>query len=68
MPGAIAKKQSLEAGDVLSQQLNLLSGAAAGILRGAGVPIMPVSRAERIGTRIASCTTVVLVARCDVKP
>jgi phosphate butyryltransferase len=54
----------LEAGNMLAKQLIFLSGAeAAGIVLGAGVPIILTSRADSARTRIASCALGVLVAR-----
>jgi phosphate butyryltransferase len=56
----------LEAGNMLAKQLIFLSGAeAAGIVLGAGVPIILTSRADSARTRIASCALGVLVARAD---
>jgi phosphotransacetylase len=58
----------LEAGNMLAKQLIFLSGAeAAGIVLGAGVPIILTSRADSARTRIASCALGVLVARAGNK-
>jgi phosphate butyryltransferase len=54
----------LEAGNVLAKQLTFLSGAeAAGIVMGASVPIILISRADSAGTRLASCALAVLLSR-----
>lgn len=54
----------LEAGNVLAKQLTFLCGAeAAGIVMGASVPIILISRADSAGTRLASCALAVLLSR-----
>jgi phosphate acetyltransferase len=54
----------LESGNMLAKQLTFLAGAdAAGIVRGASVPIILTSRADNERTRLASCALAVLVAR-----
>jgi phosphate acetyltransferase len=53
----------LEAGNMLAKSLSFLAGAdAAGIVRGARVPIILTSRADSLLTRLASCAAAVLVA------
>ncbi len=57
----------LEAGNMLAKQLTFMSGAeAAGVVLGAGVPIILTSRADSARTRIASCALAVLVARAQL--
>jgi phosphate butyryltransferase len=59
----------LEAGNLLVKQLTFLSGAvAAGIVLGAKVPIILVSRADGAATRLASCALGVLIARAEREP
>jgi phosphate butyryltransferase len=54
----------LEAGNMLGKQLTFMSGAeAAGIVLGASVPIILLSRADSARNRLASCALAVLVAR-----
>jgi phosphate acetyltransferase/phosphate butyryltransferase len=54
----------LESGNLLAKQLEYLGGAvSAGIVLGAKVPIVLVSRADSSQSRIASCAIAVLVAR-----
>jgi phosphate acetyltransferase len=53
----------LEAGNMLSKQLQYLAGAeAAGIVLGARVPIVLTSRADNVRTRLASIAVMKLVA------
>ncbi len=53
----------LEAGNILAKQLTFLANAAcAGMVLGARVPIILTSRADSVGTRIASCAVGMLVA------
>jgi phosphate acetyltransferase len=53
----------LEAGNMLAKNLTFLANAdAAGIVLGAGVPIILTSRADSIRTRMASCAIAVLYA------
>jgi len=53
----------LEAGNMLAKSLTFLAGAdAAGIVLGARVPIILTSRADSLGTRLASCAVAALVA------
>jgi phosphate acetyltransferase len=53
----------LEAGNMLSKQLQYLAGAdAAGIVLGARVPIVLTSRADNVRTRLASVAVMKLVA------
>ena len=54
----------LEAGNMLAKSLSFLASAdAAGIVRGARVPIILTSRADSVMTRRASCAVAVLVAK-----
>lgn len=54
----------LEAGNILSKQLQYLAGAtAAGIVMGARVPIILTSRADGSLERLASSAVALLVAR-----
>lgn len=54
----------LESGNLLAKQLEYLGGAAsAGIVLGAKVPIVLVSRADSGQSRIASCAIALLIAR-----
>ena len=53
----------LEAGNMLAKSLSFLAGAdAAGIVLGARVPIILTSRADSVGSRLASCGIAALVA------
>ncbi len=53
----------LEAGNMLAKSLSFLAGAdAAGIILGARVPIILMSRANSLLTRLASCAVALLVA------
>jgi phosphate acetyltransferase len=53
----------LEAGNMLSKQLQYLAGAdAAGIVLGTRVPIVLTSRADTVRVRLASCAVMKLVA------
>lgn len=53
----------LEAGNMLAKQLILLGNASsAGIILGAGVPIMLTSRADGVQSRVGSCALAVLMA------
>ncbi len=58
----------LEAGNMMTKRLSFLSGAAAGIVLGAWVPIIVTSRTDSARTRVASCALGVLVARAGAKP
>jgi phosphate butyryltransferase len=59
---------NLEAGNMLAKQLTFLGGAdAAGIVLGAGVPIILTSRADSLRTRLASCAVAVLLTRARNK-
>jgi phosphate butyryltransferase len=54
----------LEAGNMIAKSLLFLSGAeAAGVVLGASVPMILSSRADSLGTRLASCAVAVLMAR-----
>jgi phosphate acetyltransferase len=54
---------NLEAGNMLAKQMTFSGGAdAAGIVLGAGVPIILTSRADSVRTRLASCAVAVLAA------
>ncbi len=54
----------LEAGNMLAKQLSFLSGAeAAGIVLGATVPIILISRVDSARTRLASRALSVVMAR-----
>jgi phosphate acetyltransferase len=54
----------LESGNMLAKQLEYLADAqAAGVVVGARVPIVLVSRADSVQTRIASCAVALLMAR-----
>jgi phosphate acetyltransferase len=54
----------LESGNMLAKQLEYLADAqAAGVVTGARVPIVLVSRADSVQTRIASCAVALLMAR-----
>ena len=53
----------LEAGNILAKQLSFLANAdAAGLVLGARVPIILVSRADNVRSRIASCAVAMLAA------
>jgi phosphate acetyltransferase len=53
----------LEAGNMLAKSLTFLADAdAAGIVLGARVPIILTSRADSVGTRLASCAVAALLA------
>ncbi len=55
---------SLEAGNMLAKQLASLSGAeAAGVVIGASVPVVLVSRADSVRARVTSCAIAVLMAK-----
>ncbi len=57
---------NLEAGNMIAKQLTFLTGAdAAAIVLGARVPIVLTSRADSVGTRLASTALAVLVARAN---
>ena len=54
----------LEAGNMLAKSLSFMADAdAAGIVLGARVPIVLTSRADSVGTRLASCAVAALVAK-----
>jgi phosphate acetyltransferase len=54
----------LEAGNMLAKSLSFMADAdAAGIVLGARVPIILTSRADSVGTRLASCAIAALVAK-----
>jgi phosphate acetyltransferase len=54
----------LEAGNMLAKSLSFMADAdAAGIVLGARVPIILTSRADSVGTRLASCAVAALVAK-----
>ncbi len=54
---------NLEAGNMLAKQMTMADGAdAAGIVLGAGVPIILTSRADSVRTRLVSCAVAVLAA------
>jgi phosphotransacetylase len=53
----------IEAGNILVKQMTFLGGAdAAGVVLGATVPIILVSRADSVRTRVASCAVAVALA------
>jgi phosphate acetyltransferase len=53
----------LEAGNMLAKNLTfMLKADAAGLVLGARVPIVLTSRADSVGTRLASCAAAVLYA------
>lgn len=53
----------LEAGNILAKQLSFLANAeSAGLVLGARVPVILTSRADSVGSRIASCAIAKLVA------
>jgi phosphate acetyltransferase len=57
---------NLEAGNMLAKQMTFSGGAdAAGIVLGAGVPIILTSRADSVRTRLASCAVALLAAHCS---
>jgi phosphotransacetylase len=56
----------LQAGNMLSKQLQYLAGAdAAGIVLGTRVPVVLTSRADTVRVRLASCALMKLVARAE---
>ena len=56
----------LESGNMLAKQLTFLAGAeAAGLVLGAGVPIVLSSRADSPRTRLASCALGIIMVRAD---
>lgn len=56
----------LQAGNLLSKQLQYLAGAdAAGIVLGTRVPIVLTSRADSVRVRLASCAVLQLLVRAD---
>lgn len=58
----------LEAGNILAKQLTFLAKAdSAGIVLGAGVPIILTSRADSVRSRIASCAVAMLAAHARRK-
>ena len=57
----------LEAGNMLAKNLTFLSGAdAAGVVLGAGVPIILTSRADNVRTRMASCAVAMLLRHSQI--
>jgi phosphate acetyltransferase len=59
----------LEAGNILAKQLTFMSNAdAAGVVLGAGVPIVLTSRADPARARLASCAVAVLAASARHSP
>ena len=57
----------LEAGNMLAKNLTFLSGAdAAGVVLGAGVPIILTSRADNLRTRMASCAVAMLLRHSQI--
>ncbi len=55
---------NLEAGNMLAKQMTFSGGAdAAGIVLGAGMPIILTSRADSVRTRLASCAVAALAAQ-----
>jgi phosphotransacetylase len=55
---------NLEAGNMLAKQMTFTGGAdAAGIVLGAGVPIILTSRTDSVRTRLASCAVAALMAQ-----
>jgi phosphotransacetylase len=56
----------LQAGNMLSKQLQYLAGAdAAGIVLGTRVPVVLTSRADTVRVRLASCAVLKLVVRAE---
>ena len=56
----------LQAGNMLSKQLQYLAGAdAAGIVLGTRVPVVLTSRADTVRVRLASCAVLKLTVRAD---
>jgi phosphate acetyltransferase len=57
----------LEAGNMLAKNLTFLSRAdAAGVVLGAGVPIILTSRADNVRTRLASCAVAMLLRHSQI--
>jgi len=57
----------LQAGNLLSKQLQYLAGAdAAGIVLGTRVPVVLTSRADTVRVRLASCAVLKLVVRAEL--
>ena len=62
-PEEIVDDGDLEAGNMLAKNLTFLAKAdAAGIVRGARVPVILTSRADTARSRMASCAAAVLYA------
>lgn len=59
----------LQAGNMLSKQLQYLAGAdAAGIVLGTRVPVVLTSRADTVRVRLASCAVLKLMVRAEQPP